>query len=97
MQRIHFGHLLPELPGSPAHGMQHGIVVQHMAPAGRSTCNAEELLQPFIAEREHRLSGDHQPGLTRWHAALAQLLGTEEIEEIAASTPSKGLIGVRGA
>jgi len=76
------GHLLPQIPRSPAHRVFHPVVFGDVAPAAPSALRAEQLLQPFIAEYQHRVSLDHQLGPSVAHAPFPQLLRREQVEVI---------------
>ena len=73
------GHLLPELTGCPAHRVLHAVVLGDVAPAAAAALRAEQLLQPFIAEHQHRIGLNHEQGPLVVHAALPQFLRLEEM------------------
>ena len=53
-----------------------------MAPAAGAAGRAEELLEPLIAQHQHRICLDHQPGLLIGHAPGLKLLSGEQVQEI---------------
>ena len=46
---INMGHLLPEIPRSPAHRVKHCVVFDHMEPAAAAAFGAEQFFEPFVA------------------------------------------------
>ncbi len=79
---IHMGHLLPEVARRPAHRVQHPVDPGDMAPAAAAALRAEQLLQPFIAEHQHRIGLNHQLRPFVAHAPRLQLLRREQMQEI---------------
>jgi hypothetical protein len=65
-----------------------------VAPARQTALLAEQLLKPLVAEGKYWVGGDHQPGAAGWHAALNQLLGSEQVQEVAAAAASQLLFRV---
>ena len=53
-----------------------------MAPAAGAAGRAEELLEPLIAQHQHRICLDHQPGLLIGHAPGLKLLSGEQVQEV---------------
>ncbi len=92
--RIHMGHLLPEVALRPAHRVADPIVLRHMAPAVAAAGRAEQLLQPFVAEHQHRVGLDHQPRFLVAHAPLLELLGGEQVQKVLAAVAQQALLGV---
>jgi hypothetical protein len=82
LQGIHVGHLLPEFARGPAHRVQYPVDPGDMAPAAAAALRAEQLLQPFVAEHQHRIGLDHQLRPFVAHAPRLQLLRREQMQEI---------------
>jgi len=76
------GHLLPQVPRRPAHRVLHAAVFGDVAPAAAAALWAEQLLQPFIAENQHRVGLKHQLGLSVAHTPLLQLLWRQQVQKI---------------
>jgi hypothetical protein len=62
--------------------MRHPVDPGDMAPAAAAALRAEQLLQPFIAEHQHRIGLDHQLCPFVAHAPRLQLLRREQMQEI---------------
>lgn len=88
------GHLLPQLTRRPAHRVLHPVMAHHMAPSSQSALGAEQLLQPLVAEREDGVGVDQQFGLGGLNAPLGELLGAEQVQEIAFAAPGQQMIGM---
>lgn len=88
------GHLLPQLTRRPAHRVVHPVMANHMAPASHAALGAEQLLQPLVAEGEDGVGADQQFGLGGFHAPLGELLGAEQVQEIAFAAPRQQMIGM---
>jgi len=73
-------HLLPQIPRRPAHCVLQPVVPGDVAPAAAAALRAEQLLQPFIAEHQHRVGLNHQLSLAVAHAPL--LLRREQVEVV---------------
>ena len=91
------GDLLPEIPGCPAHGVLHAVVLDHVAPVTRAAPLAEQLLKPFVAEYQHWLGLDHQLGGFVGHPPRPELLGAQQMQEKLLAIALKALLGVGGA
>ena len=76
------GHLLPQLPRCPAHRVPHRIVFDHMAPTAVAAFRAEQLLQPFVAQHQHRVGVEDQQRLLCRNAALLKLLRLQQMQVI---------------
>ncbi len=76
------GHLLPEVAWGPAHRVQNPVDPGDMAPAAAAALRAEQLLQPFVAEHQHRIGLDHQLRPFVAHAPRLQLFRREQMQEI---------------
>lgn len=82
VQGIDMGHLFPELPWRPPHRMACLVVLDHMAPVAAAALRAEQLLEPLIAQHQHRIGVDDQPCLSVVDSPLLELLRGEEMQEI---------------
>ena len=91
---IHVGDLLPEIPGCPAHGVLHAVVLDHVAPAARAALRAEKLLKPFVAEYQHWISLDHELGGFVRHTPGLELFRLEQVQEVLLAIAFKPLLGV---
>jgi hypothetical protein len=76
------GHLLPQVARGPEHRVQHPVDPFDMAPAAATALRAEQLLQPFVAEHQHRIGLDHQLRPVVAHAPSFQLFRREQMQEI---------------
>ncbi len=88
------GHLLPQLPRRPVHFVQHPVDPLDMAPAAAAALRAEQLLQPFIAEHQHRIGLNHQLCSFVAHAPCLQLLRREQMQKILLAVPLDPLLRV---
>ena len=76
---INMGHLLPQLPRRPVHGVKHSVVFDYMAPEAAGALRAEQLLQPFVAQHQNWVGIDEQLRFFGIHASLLQLLRLQQM------------------
>ena len=86
--------LLPEIPGCPAHGVLHAVVLDHVAPAARSALRAEQLLKPFVAEYQHWIGLDHELGGFMRHAPGLELFRLEQMQKVLLAIAFNPLLGM---
>jgi lipopolysaccharide/colanic/teichoic acid biosynthesis glycosyltransferase len=96
-QRIHMRHLLPQVARRPAHVMAHLVVAHHMAPAAGAALRAEQLLQPLVAQHQHRVGLDHQPRPLVAHAPLLEFLRLQQVQVVLAAVAGNGRVRVHRA
>lgn len=56
---VDVGDLLPELARGPPDAVLHAVMTGHVAPARHAALRAKQFLEPFVAEGEYRVGGDH--------------------------------------
>ena len=86
------GHLFPELPGRPAHRVDDRVVLGHVTPAAMAALRAEQLLQSFVAENQHRVGMDDQLSFFGLHPSLLQLLRLQQMQVVLLAVALDGLI-----
>ena len=79
---IYMGHLLPEIPRRPVHRVCHLVVLNHMAPTAAAALRAEQLLQPFVAQHQHRIGTEDQLRFFGIDAPLLQLLRLQQMQVV---------------
>jgi len=75
-------YLLPQLPRSPAHRVLNTAMFCDVEPSAAATLRAIKLLQPLIAEHQHREGLDHKEGRFVGHAPETQLLWRQQVQKI---------------
>ena len=88
------GHLFPEFPGRPSHRVDDGLVLCHMAPAAVAAFRAEQLLQPLVAENQHRVGVNDQLSFFGVHPPLLQLLWLQQMQVVLLAVAKDDLIGM---
>ena len=88
------GHLFPELPGRPAHRVADLVVLDHMAPAATAAFRAEQLLQPLVAENQHRVGVNDQLSFFGVHPPLLQLLWLQQMQVVLLAVALDQLFGM---
>lgn len=88
------GHLLPEVPRCPAHRVSNLVVLDHVAPTAAAAFGAEQLLQPFIAQHQHRVGVDDQLRFLGVHAPLLQLLWLQQMQVVLLAVALDQLFGM---
>jgi len=86
------GHLLPQVPRRPAHAVVRTVMLHHMAPARPAALGTKQLLQPFIAQHQHRVRLNDQLRLLVRHSPSTQFLGMEEMQKIFPPVPLDALL-----
>ena len=88
------GHLLPQIPGCPAHAVVDPIVLGDVAPTAGAALGAKQLFQPLIAEHQHGIGMDHQLGPFGGHAPLLQFFRAQQMQKIFPAIAFDALIQV---
>ena len=73
------GHLLPQIPRCPAHAVVDPIVLDDVAPLACAALGAKQLFQLLVAEHQHGIGMDHQPGLLAGHAPLLEFFWAQQV------------------
>ena len=77
--------------------MAHLVVAHHMAPAAGAALRAEQLLQPLVAEHQHRVGLDHQSRPLVAHAPLPEFLRLQQVQVVLAAVAGNGRVRVHRA
>ena len=63
-----------------------------VAPTAGAALGAKQLLQSFVAEHQHGIGIDHQPGLFAGHAPLLQFFWAQQMQKIFSAIAFNALI-----
>ena len=73
------------------------LLLRDVAPAAAAALRAEQFLQPFVAQHQHRVGINHQLRPPVAHAPGLEFLRREQVQEILASIALDALLRVRRA
>ena len=76
------GYSLPKILWCPAHAVLHPSLLGDVVSASVAALGAQQLFESLVAERQHGIVIDHQPGLLAGYAQLLQFFGAQQMQKI---------------